>query len=269
MSGNGSTRKSNMRGIPGWVQAMVRAFGRLPLVERWHPWVRPDKTDMRWLPINEDIKMPGDTPLPLEVLDRIIEEASHRAIFDYCGCREGWKCKHYPAEIGCLLMGDSCIEAKRGSPFREVGVEEAKAHARRAIEAGLVPIVGKARADNFIFRIKDRKRLLTVCFCCECCCVTRYTSLLPLKLVEPSQPHLESLKMTFIPEKCKGCGKCVEHCYMDAITVVDKKAVISEFCRACGRCAFICPSDAIELEITDPEFIEKTIDRIRAYVKYD
>jgi Fe-S-cluster-containing hydrogenase component 2 len=56
---------------------------------------------------------------------------------------------------------------------------------------------------------------------------------------------------------------------MQAIAIVDKKAVISEFCRACGRCAIVCPNGAIELKITDPEFVEKTLDRIRSYVTYD
>jgi ferredoxin len=258
-----------IKGIPGWAQALMRGFYHLPLVNKWHPWLREDKTDMRWLPINEDIERPDDTPMPLEVLDRIIEEASHRAIFDYCGCRKGWHCKDYPTEIGCLLMGDSCLEASNSTPFREVGVEEAKAHARKAVEAGLVPIVGKARADNFIFKIKDRHKLLTVCFCCECCCVTRFSALAPLEFIEPTQPHLESLQIDFDAEKCKGCGKCVPKCYMQAIAIVDKKAVISEFCRACGRCAIVCPNGAIELKITDPEFVEKTLDRIRSYVTYD
>ena len=38
-----------------------------------HPWLKPEKTDMRWLPINQDIEMPDDTPMPLVVLRRIIE----------------------------------------------------------------------------------------------------------------------------------------------------------------------------------------------------
>ena len=262
-------RKAKVEGIPGWMHELMKGFYKLPMVNRWHPWVRADKTDMRWLPINEDIQMPSDTPMPLEVLDRIIEEASHRALFDFCGCRKAFHCKHYPTEVGCLMMGDSAIESKASVPFRDVSVEEAKAHARKAIEAGLVPIVGKARVDNYLFKIKDRKKLLTVCFCCECCCVTRLSALMPLKIIEPAQPHLESLVIEFDPEKCKGCGKCVKTCYIQAITMVDKKASIGEYCRACGRCAIQCPNGAIELKITDPEFVEKTLDRIRSYVKYD
>ena len=122
--------------------------------------------------------MPGNAPLPVELVDRFIEEASHRVIAKFCGCRAGFDCEDYPHDIGCLLMGDSALEIKRFG-CHEVGVDEAKAHLRRAVEAGLVPVVGKARVDNFIFDVKDRHRLLTVCLCCECCCVTRFTGAAP------------------------------------------------------------------------------------------
>lgn len=248
-------------------ELLVKGLLRIPGLNRVHPWLKADKTDARWLPINADIQMPGDTPLPLALLERFIEEASHRVIIDYCGCRRGWKCKDYPVEIGCLMMGESALEIKR-FPGREVDVEEARQHAHRAVEAGLIPVVGKVRADNYIFGVKDRSRMLTTCFCCECCCVTRYTRYLPVKTLEPLQPRLEGITIT-VSEQCRGCGKCAEHCYIGAIEVRDKKAVVGELCRACGRCATVCPSDAIDIRIDDAEFLEKAYASIRSYVKYD
>ena len=269
MAGKRNMKKSSeIRGLSSGASLIAKAFFHLPLMDRWHPWLRPEKSDMRWLPINEDIRMQENMPMPVELLDRFISEASHRVIFDDCGCRRAFRCENYPVEIGCLLMGDSALESKRKWPFREVGVEEARAHVRRAVEAGLVPVVGKARVDNFIFGIKDRSRMLTVCFCCECCCVTRFTAFAPVKHLDPVQPWLESVSVTFT-DRCKGCGKCVEHCYIGAIEIVEGKAVKSELCRACGRCATVCPQKSIEIEISDPEFIEKTYERIRSYVKYD
>lgn len=267
MEGRSMKGTQQTKGIGRTAKAFMGIFTHMPLINRWHPWLREDKTDMRWLPINEDIQRGQDMPMPLEVLDRIIEEASARVIIEYCGCRRGFKCEHYPIKVGCLIMGDSALEQKR-YPSRVVGIEEAKAHARKAVDAGLVPIVGKARVDNFIFNIKDRKRLLTVCFCCECCCVTRYLSLVPLKYIEPSQPRLEGVSIA-VNDACKGCGTCAEHCYIGAIDVVDGRAVIGELCRACGRCATVCPRDAIDITMSDPEFVAKTIERIRGYVTYD
>ncbi len=247
--------------------ALIKGALRIPGIDRVHPWLRKDKSEFRWLPINADISMPADAPLPLALLERFIEEASHRVIIDYCACRRGWHCKRYPEDIGCLMMGDSALEIKR-YPGREVGVEEAKEHARRAVEAGLVPVVGKVRADNYIFDVKDRSRMLTTCFCCECCCVTRFTRYVPLKSLDPLQPRLEGVTLT-VTESCNGCCKCVKHCYIQAIEVIDGRAVIGEYCRGCGRCASVCPEGAIEISIDDPDFLDKAYERIRAYVKYD
>lgn len=241
-------------------------FTRLPGMRR-HPWLRPDKTDMRWLPINADIETPGDMPMPLTILDRLIDEASHRVIYDYCGCRLGYDCKDYPIEVGCLLMGDSAIEGN-SRHSREVSPEEAREHARKAVDAGLVPYVGKARIDNALFGIKDRGRMLTVCFCCECCCITRFTRNLPLKQVEPIFVRLEGISIE-VGDECRGCGKCAEHCYIKAITIQDKRAVIDEYCRACGRCASVCPNGSIRVRIDEPGYVDETIERIRSYVKYD
>ncbi len=110
--------------------------------------------------------------------------------------------------------------------------------------------------------------MLTVCFCCECCCIIRYTRHAPMKFVEPMFPRLDGITIT-VTDDCQGCGKCVDHCYMKAIEIVGDRAVMSEYCRACGRCATVCPNDAITVSIDDPDFIEKSYERIRAHVKLD
>jgi hypothetical protein len=92
----------------------------LPTLSRWHPWLRPDKTDIRWLPIDEDIEAGAGSPRPLQLLDSIIEEAPHRVILDYCACREAYSCEGYPSEIGCLrpnrrlVFSLSCSATGRG-----------------------------------------------------------------------------------------------------------------------------------------------------------
>ncbi|GFI62592.1 caffeyl-CoA reductase-Etf complex subunit CarE [Clostridiales bacterium] len=46
--------------------------------------------------------------------------------------------------------------------------------------------------------------------------------------------------------KCVGCGSCAKNCAHDAISIVDKKAVIdTEKCAGCGRCIGSCPFDAM------------------------
>ncbi len=130
-------------------------LGHIPFLRENLPELDPRKSNLTWLPINQDIEGAGEIALPLEVLDRLIEKASHRVIVNFCGCRKAMDCKDYPADIGCLMMGESALEIPLKSR-REVDVEEAKAHVRKAIEAGLIPVTGKARIDNDIFMIPDK-----------------------------------------------------------------------------------------------------------------
>ena len=50
-----------------------------------------------------------------------------------------------------------------------------------------------------------------------------------------------------ILDKCIGCKLCVKACMYDAVTVVEKKAIINEKCTLCGACARACPSGALEM----------------------
>jgi MinD superfamily P-loop ATPase len=69
-----------------------------------------------------------------------------------------------------------------------------------------------------------------------------------------------------VKDKCNGCGKCKDICFVKAIKIEDGVAKISNECRGCGRCAEICPNQAIELKINNEDFIEKTIKRINSSV---
>ena len=51
------------------------------------------------------------------------------------------------------------------------------------------------------------------------------------------------------PEKCEGCGDCVEACPSEAIEIVEGKALIKEDdCADCGACVDECPTEAITMD---------------------
>lgn len=49
-------------------------------------------------------------------------------------------------------------------------------------------------------------------------------------------------------DTCVGCGLCVKTCPVDALSMVEKKAVVdAEECIDCGACVDACPVEAISL----------------------
>ncbi|MBC7261490.1 MAG: 4Fe-4S binding protein [Chloroflexi bacterium] len=70
-----------------------------------------------------------------------------------------------------------------------------------------------------------------------------------------------------VGERCIGCGVCTQGvCFVNAIHLVNGRAVISDACRGCGRCVSTCPEGAIEITVGNEQFIAEIIQRISALV---
>ena len=57
---------------------------------------------------------------------------------------------------------------------RKVSKEEALEHLKKCREAGLVHVIGRNELDALWLGVRPGYKLLTVCNCCHCCCITRY-----------------------------------------------------------------------------------------------
>lgn len=57
----------------------------------------------------------------------------------------------------------------------------------------------------------------------------------------------KAASVKLIPEKCTGCGMCVEVCPHDVFVLKNKKAIIQDrdSCMECGACAGNCAFDAV------------------------
>ena len=243
-----------------WLYAMAY----IPALRDRIPALDPDLSDVTMIPINEGIEGAEGIALPEEVLDRLIDISNFRVILDQCACRAIYGCDDYPKDLGCIFMGEAARKIP-GDYVREASRDEAKAHIRKAFAAGLVPIVGEARADYELLRLPFDGKLLTTCFCCECCCLSRAFRRGPVKTVDSIMHPVKGVSIQ-VTDACVGCGVCEEGCFIQAIQVRAGKAVIDDYCRVCGRCAAACPKDAITLKLDNPNAVDDVVNRILAKV---
>lgn len=244
-------------------------LAKLPLIKRW---VRKQtQNDLLFyvtkdtvIPVNQEIEKPDDLILPSKIVEYFIEKSNHRWIMNFCICREGADCKKYPHELGCLFMGEA-VNGINPEFGRLVSKEEALEHIKKCREAGLVHTIGRNKLDAVWLDAWPENKLLTVCNCCECCCISQYVAKLGPK-ISKAAVRLPGVNVV-VTDKCVGCGLCTKDiCLFNAISLEGKKAVINENCRACGRCISICNNKAIELVIDDMDFISKTIATIDGLV---
>ena len=266
---------------PVWfVRLIQRAFPTRFRIAQWakrapivakivdHYLFRDD--DILYLPkdnlieIHEPIQSPDSMILPSDVVGHFIDQANHLWIMDTCFCREADNCQDYPIDLGCLFMGEAIhqINPKLGHLATR---EEAHAHVVRAREAGLVHMVGRNRIDNVWMGVGPTGKLLTVCNCCPCCCLWRVLPDLPPE-ISSNVTRMPGVSVT-VSEACVGCGRCItEVCFVDAIEMIDGRAVIGDACRGCGRCVEVCPQQAIALTVEYDSFVKASINRLDALV---
>ncbi len=196
------------------------------------------------------VERSGERGAALHVLDHdrashLIREASHVAV-GLCYCR------HKAAHLGtacdapqdvCLTLNNVAAALVRHGHARRIDAGEALEIVARCRELGLVQFGENAREGvNFI------------CNCCKCCCAAmmvarRWGFLHPVH----TTPYLPELSW----DDCRGCGRCVERCPVDALQLVSagdparpkrrKVHFEPEGCLGCGVCVGACRHGALTL----------------------
>ncbi len=238
----------------------------LPGLRKLTPWLDPKKNSMTYLPVNESIIAQEEVLLP-NVVHEFIDKSDYHVILNKCGCRFGNKCEHHTEDVGCLFMGESALDMPNGIS-RQVTKAEAHAHVEKAISAGLVPMTGKVRVDNDLFLIPDKKKLVSVCFCCHCCCMMTFYRHAPGSQLDNVITPVEGLEIE-VTNNCVGCGICIETCGFKAITIKNRKALHSDICRKCGRCETTCPNNAVRIILHNKNAVEDVIKRIQQYTSFN
>ncbi|MFX1482774.1 MAG: DUF362 domain-containing protein [Promethearchaeota archaeon] len=223
-----------------------------------------DNVVQKTIQIERQLERPEETPLPSEIVHHFIEKANHHWIMNFCICREASHCEDYPINYGCLFLGEA-IEGINPKLGRRVTKEEAHEYVRKCREAGLVHLIGRNKLDSQWLGVSPGEKLLTICNCCPCCCLWK---ILPdvnpeigRKVTKMQGVHVD------VTDACVGCGKCTEGiCFVNAISLVNDRAVINDQCRGCGRCVEVCPEGAFKMTIDNTRFVEDSIKRVSAVV---
>lgn len=202
---------------------------------------------LRVIPVEETIPT-GDSIkfLDYEKTTSLIEN-SHRFAIGLCSCRHeksllGEKACDAPIE-NCSTFGYGADYTIRYHSAREVSKSEMLENFARSKELGLVFCVENTRRNPTV-----------ICHCCKCCC--NYLAGLS-KLGFLNSVVTSNFLSEMNDALCKGCGKCVGLCPVNALTLVPapapaqskrKKArVDTEVCVGCGVCAGKCPTKAIHM----------------------
>ena len=227
--------------------------------------------NISYLPINEELKSPESVYLPLLVLEELIKRSAYRVTINRCHCRDSKGCKDYPIENACLLMGQGTMEIE---PWiaKPLSVDEAIEHARHMVGLGLTPMIGRVLMYNIFYGIPNSGKLLTVCFCCHCCCtVMSSAKYFPQKAMD-SIVRLKGMKITVDEEICKDCRswECLDGCIVKAFTFDGGRVFHdAEKCKGCGWCVSLCPHKAVRAEVADMNAaVEEVIGRIESMINY-
>jgi ferredoxin len=222
------------------------------------------KDSVTTIKIAQPLEQHIETVIPSQVIEHFINESNYHFVMDWCICRSSSNCEHFPIELGCLFLGEAAmkIDPKLG---RKVTKEEALEHARKCREAGLVHLIGRNKLDTVWLKVGPGEKLLTICNCCNCCCLWRILPYVSSKISDKIQ-KMPGVQVS-VSEDCIGCGTCVDACFVKVISIKDGKSVIGEACRGCGRCVTVCPEKAISLTIDGISNLHESIDRISALVE--
>lgn len=172
-----------------------------------YPNSAPFRGGFRALPVREAI--PAETKIAK--YDEIEPYLEANDVFSVanCACRTstkllGYGCEH--TEIETCIQTGSCAESfiltGRG---REVSKEEVKEILKRCEREGLVHQLMPMEKGKSMF----------ICNCCGCSCIGLQVQNL-LNLQAPAHSNYEP---EIDPEKCVGCGACVESCNMSALSL--------------------------------------------------
>jgi ferredoxin len=251
---------------------------RVPVLGRVIEFALFEQDEMIYLPKDSVVKLkesnieinvsvePENIVLPSQVIEHFLHRSRYIFIMNKCPCRDSSHCKHYPHEMGCVFLGAG-VRKINPTLGRMATAEEAAVHMREARDAGLVHLIGRNKIDSVWLNSGAKEDLLSICNCCECCCLWKMMPQLSTPIAS-TVTRMPGVTVT-VTDACTSCRRCVRDkvCFVQAITIVGGRAVIDqERCKGCGRCVEHCPSGAMILDIDQLDYLDRSIQVIEPLV---
>mgnify|MGYP002562120644 CR=1 FL=1 len=194
----------------------------------------------RIIPLRRDI-VTGDKCLDVDDMEAIVRRQNKIAVTP-CFCRTSSNMN--PNATGCHLNPDYSELCLAFGTFAEFYVENGNGRYITTEEA--LEHMRLADANGNVVEILNTQDVEVMCCCCPCCCGV----IKALKMFGgPAARVATNYRAHFESDKCIGCGKCTERCFVDAVKKTEKGLVYAaEECIGCGLCATTCPSGALTLE---------------------
>jgi ferredoxin len=191
--------------------------------------------------------------LDYERASDVIQTSSHMAV-GICYCRHKMMHMHKACEAPmdiCMTFNTTAASLIRHGVARQVDVSEGMDLLQKAYDSNLVQFGENVRESvNFI------------CNCCGCCCEAMIAA---RKFAILNPVHTTNFLPEIDLQHCNGCGKCVDVCPVEAMTLVSahdplkinkKKAVLNEeICLGCGLCVRVCNKNGIKLKLRSKRVI--------------
>ena len=256
----GSTRDSTRKQAGSFLPQYdwIKRISSYPII-KWllNLWWSPRRWQLTVIPINVEITAPGTVSIPRKVMERLIDEIDDIFIMNTCYCRDVFKTNQEYMDLGCMAFGPATrkIHPTHG---RFASKQEAKDHVRRAAQAGLVANVNNVWLDPVTWGSTPLKEQIFTCFCDDSCF---YRGGMKKRGPNLNKTHMK-LPGSYVvvdSQKCNGCGKCVDVCFVAEMKLVNGVASPGADCKACGRCAEVCPTAAIEVHFDDEEAIYRNV----------
>lgn len=184
-----------------------------------------------------------ESMVPYDMARDLIINGPEDILVMKCACREVAEEGCHPREV-CLIVGE---------PFVSFWMEHNKLdHPRRITQAEALEIIQAEHERGHVqmawFKDAMAGRFYALCNCCSCCC----TGMIAHKYTPSPAFAGTGYVAARIDENCVGCGKCVDLCPFQAITLVDGKSAVNyEKCMGCQVCETTCPNGAVKT-VLDP-----------------